>query len=306
VASGVSKVYRTGAESVEALRDIDLVVDAGQFLAVMGPSGSGKTTLLNCLSGLDEIDEGRIEIDGEDLTAMSDGRRTAHRAKAMGFIFQAFNLIPVFTATENVELPLLLAGAAPRKARVAAQSTLTRVGLGHRLNHRPPELSGGEQQRVTIARALAGQPKIVWADEPTGNLDTETAAQVMGLLEELHHEGLTIILVTHDKEIGATAERRIEVRDGRIVSDERLRVRGGAAGAGGAAAGAARAGGAAARAAGGAARGGGTTDSADGQPTGPGRPPSGADQRPADANPPPPPRAKHRRGGERWRNTGSV
>jgi putative ABC transport system ATP-binding protein len=223
VATGVRKIYRTGAESVEALRDIDLVVEAGQFLAVMGPSGSGKTTLLNCLSGLDEIDGGRIEIDGEDLTAMSDARRTAHRAKAMGFIFQAFNLIPVFTATENVELPLLLAGAAPRKARAAAQDTLTRVGLGHRLNHRPPELSGGEQQRVTIARALAGQPKIVWADEPTGNLDTETAAQVMGLLDELHKDGLTIILVTHDKEIGATAERRIEVRDGRIVSDERLR-----------------------------------------------------------------------------------
>jgi len=188
----------------------------------MGPSGSGKTTLLNCLSGLDEIDAGKIMIGGEDLTAMSDARRTAHRAKAMGFIFQAFNLIPVFTSTENVELPLLLAGAAPKKARAAAQATLTQVGLGHRLNHRPPELSGGEQQRVTIARALAGQPMIVWADEPTGNLDTETAAQVMGLLAELHREGLTIILVTHDKEIGATAERRIEVRDGRIVSDEML------------------------------------------------------------------------------------
>jgi putative ABC transport system ATP-binding protein len=223
VASGVTKMYRTGAECVEALRGIDLVVEAGEFVAIMGPSGSGKTTLLNCLSGLDEIDGGRIEIDGEELTQMSDARRTAHRAKAMGFIFQAFNLIPVFTATENVELPLLLAGAAPRRARAAAQRTLSQVGLGHRLNHRPPELSGGEQQRVTIARALAGQPKIVWADEPTGNLDTETAAQVMALLGELHREGLTIVLVTHDKEIGGSAERRIEVRDGRIVSDVRLR-----------------------------------------------------------------------------------
>jgi putative ABC transport system ATP-binding protein len=223
VASGVRKAYRTGAETVEALRDIDLIVTAGEFLAIMGPSGSGKTTLLNCLSGLDDIDGGRIEVDGEELTAMSDAARTAHRAKSMGFIFQAFNLIPVFTATENVELPLLLAGVNSRQARAAAQRTLTRVGLGHRLNHRPPELSGGEQQRVTIARALAGRPKIVWADEPTGNLDTETAAQVLVLLNEMHAEGLTIILVTHDKEIGATAERRIEVRDGRIVADERLR-----------------------------------------------------------------------------------
>ncbi len=225
VASGVSKTYRTGAETVEALRHVDLIVSAGEFVAVMGPSGSGKTTLLNCLSGLDDIDGGRIEIDGEELTTMSDARRTAHRAKSMGFIFQAFNLIPVFTATENVELPLLLAGATPRKAHAAAQRTLARVGLGHRLNHRPPELSGGEQQRVTIARALAGRPKIVWADEPTGNLDTETAAQVLSLLNELHGEGLTVILVTHDKEIGGTAERRIEVRDGRIVADQRLRRR---------------------------------------------------------------------------------
>jgi putative ABC transport system ATP-binding protein len=224
VASGIHKVYRTGAATVEALRGIDLVVPAGEFLAVMGPSGSGKTTLLNCLSGLDDINSGQVIVDGEDLTAMTDARRTAHRARAMGFIFQAFNLIPVFTATENVELPLLLAGTPPREARAAAQSTLTRVGLGDRLTHRPPELSGGEQQRVTVARALAGRPKIVWADEPTGNLDSESAAQVMSLMGELHQEGLTLILVTHDREIGGTAERRIEVRDGRIVADERLRV----------------------------------------------------------------------------------
>ena len=221
-ATAVTKIYRTGAEYVTALRGIDLVVPAGEFLAIMGPSGSGKTTLLNCLSGLDDIDGGHIVIDGEDLTTMSDARRTRHRAQAMGFIFQAFNLIPVFTATENVELPLLLGGTPAREARAAAQRTLTQVGLGHRFNHRPTELSGGEQQRVTIARALAGQPKVVWADEPTGNLDTETAAQVMGLLGELHREGLTVILVTHDKEIGATAQRRIEVRDGQIVADERL------------------------------------------------------------------------------------
>src|SRR5436305_10966524 len=203
------------------MRGIDLTVAKGEFLAVQGPSGSGKTTLLNCLSGLDDIDAGSVVVAGEDIQAMSDARRTKHRAQAMGFIFQAFNLIPVFTATENVELPLLLAGKPAREARAAAQETLERVGLGHRLNQRPNELSGGEQQRVTVARALAGRPEIVWADEPTGNLDTETAGQVMDLLRELHAEGLTLILVTHDEGIGASAERRIVVRDGIIVADER-------------------------------------------------------------------------------------
>jgi putative ABC transport system ATP-binding protein len=222
VASGVRKTYRTGAESVDALKGIDLEVIAGQFVTVMGHSGSGKTTLLNCLSGLDDIDAGAVLMSGEDISAMSDARRTKHRASAMGFIFQSFNLIPVFTAIENVELPLLLAGASAREARAAAHRTLARVGLEHRINHRPNELSGGEQQRVTVARALAGRPQIVWADEPTGNLDSETAGQVMGLLRELHDEGLTVMLVTHDEEIGASAERRILVRDGVIVADELL------------------------------------------------------------------------------------
>ncbi len=222
VAKGVRKTYRTGAESVDALKGIDLTVSAGQFVSVMGHSGSGKTTLLNCLSGLDDIDAGAVFMSGEDISAMSDARRTKHRASCMGFIFQSFNLIPVFTATENVELPLLLAGVSAREARAAAHRTLARVGLEHRVNHRPNELSGGEQQRVTVARALAGRPQIVWADEPTGNLDSETAGQVMGLLRELHLEGLTIMLVTHDEEIGGSAERRIVVRDGEIVTDELL------------------------------------------------------------------------------------
>jgi len=222
-ATGVRKTYRTGAESVDALRGIDLAIDAGEFVAVMGPSGSGKTTLLNCLSGLDDIDEGSVVIGGESIHAMSDARRTKHRAEAMGFVFQAFNLIPVFTAAENVELPLLLAGADAGVARRAAVATLERVGLGHRIGHRPPELSGGEQQRVALARALAGRPAIVWADEPTGNLDTETAGQVMKLLGELHAEGLTLVLVTHDEEIGHSAQRRIVVRDGTVVADQRLR-----------------------------------------------------------------------------------
>jgi putative ABC transport system ATP-binding protein len=222
-ATDVVKRYHTGIEDVLALDQINLRIGAGEFVSVMGPSGSGKTTLLNCLSGLDDINSGTIHVNGKDIGAMRDGERTRHRAAAMGFIFQAFNLIPVFTATENVELPLLLSGAAPRDARTAAQETLARVGLGHRLNHRPTEMSGGEQQRVTIARALAGKPEIVWADEPTGNLDSETAGQVLDLLQQLHAEGLTLMLVTHDGDIGAAAERKIVVRDGHIVSDERLR-----------------------------------------------------------------------------------
>ena len=222
-ATGVGKTYRTGADTVEALKDVNLEVQAGEFVAVMGPSGSGKTTLLNCLSGLDDIDTGTVMVENRSIHELSDAERTRHRASAMGFIFQAFNLIPVFTATENVELPLLLAGESAKAARRAAHDTLRRVGLGHRLNYRPNELSGGEQQRVTVARALAGRPAIVWADEPTGNLDSETASAVMDLLHELHADGLTLMLVTHDKDIGAAAERRIEVRDGAIVADQRLR-----------------------------------------------------------------------------------
>jgi len=222
VAEAVRKVYRSGADEVVALQSLDLVVPHGQFLAVMGPSGSGKTTLLNCLSGLDEIDFGRVVVDGLSIHELSDKDRTRHRAKEMGFIFQAFNLIPVFTATENVELPLLLAGVNEEEARRRARETLDRVGLGHRLDRRPPELSGGEQQRVAIARALAGRPRLVWADEPTGNLDSEMAINVMELLSELHRSGLSLILVTHDSTVAAHADRLITVRDGRIVADELL------------------------------------------------------------------------------------
>ena len=221
VASEVTKIYRSGAEPVTALTDLSVSIPRGEFLAVMGPSGSGKTTFLNCLSGLDEIDAGSVVIEGQDIHRMSDQARTLYRAQKMGFIFQAFNLIPVFTSAENVELPLLLSGASPSDARRRAEETLDRVGLGHRKNHRPNELSGGEQQRVTIARALAGRPAIVWADEPTGNLDTETAGSVMALLHELNKEGLTIVLVTHDPAIGSTASRLIRMRDGRIESSEK-------------------------------------------------------------------------------------
>jgi putative ABC transport system ATP-binding protein len=222
VAEGVRKVYRSGGADVLALRGLDLIVPQGEFLAVMGASGSGKTTLLNCLSGLDEIDDGRVIVDGHSIHELSDAKRTRHRAETMGFIFQAFNLIPVFTATENVELPLLLARVPEREARERARETLTRVGLGHRLDRRPPELSGGEQQRVAIARAIAGRPRLIWADEPTGNLDSEMASSVMDLLSELHDEGLTLVLVTHDPTVAARADRLITVKDGEVVADERL------------------------------------------------------------------------------------
>ncbi|MFV6029268.1 ABC transporter ATP-binding protein [Streptomyces sp. NPDC056264] len=225
VATGVRKIYRTGSVEVTALLDLDLVVRHGEMVAVMGPSGSGKTTLLNCLSGLDDIDAGRVEVDGHDLFAMSDAARTEHRAHTMGFVFQAFNLIPVFSAVENVELPLLLVGTRTREAHRRALDMLDRVGLGHRIEHRPSEMSGGEQQRVTIARALAGRPAIVWADEPTGNLDSAMADQVMDLLCELNQdEGQTIVLVTHDSAIGARAPRLIRMRDGQLVDDVRQTV----------------------------------------------------------------------------------
>ena len=219
VADGVSKTYGTAAGQVHALDDVSIEVGTGEFVAIMGPSGSGKTTLLNCLSGLDDIDGGSVYLGGTEIHSLADAKRSRNRAEQMGFIFQSFNLIPVFTAAENVEMPLLLAGASPGEARRRAEETLARVGLGHRKDHRPNELSGGEQQRVTIARALAGRPAIVWADEPTGNLDTETARSVMDLLRELNREGLTLVLVTHDPAIGSTARRLIRMRDGRIEEE---------------------------------------------------------------------------------------
>ena len=219
VASGVSKVYRTAALEVTALRDIDLVIEPGDFTAVMGPSGSGKTTLLNCLSGLDDIDAGTVTVEGRNIHAMPDGDRTAHRARSMGFIFQSYNLIPVLSAAENVELPLLLIGIKPAEARGRARDMLDRVGLAERHQHRPNELSGGEQQRVAVARALVSQPAIVWADEPTGNLDSQMAASVLTLLQEVHAAGQTIVVVTHDAGIARSAWRLVRMQDGMIVDD---------------------------------------------------------------------------------------
>jgi putative ABC transport system ATP-binding protein len=219
VASGVTKVYRTAALEVPALRGIDLTIDRGEFLAVMGPSGCGKTTLLNCLSGLDDIDDGSVWVDGRDIHGMDDATRTTHRARHMGFIFQSYNLIPVLSAVENVELPLLLIGARPNKARSRARDILERIGLGARCEHRPNELSGGEQQRVAIARALVTRPAIVWADEPTGNLDSTMAASVLDLLREVHADGQTLVVVTHDAGIARSAWRLVRMQDGLIVDD---------------------------------------------------------------------------------------
>ena len=218
-ARGVRKIYRTGAVEFEALRGIDIDLGAGEMVTVMGPSGNGKTTLMNCLSGLDDIDAGTVVIDGEDISAMSDARRTDHRAGRMGFIFQSFNLIGVLSAVENVELPLLLGGSKPKAARSRAHDMLTRVGLDGRDKHRPAELSGGEQQRVAIARALVSEPAIIWADEPTGNLDSTTAGAVLDLLLEVHSSGQTLVIITHDADIGASGERLIEVRNGQIEYD---------------------------------------------------------------------------------------
>src|SRR4051812_49172162 len=219
-ARSVRKIYRSAGGEVLALNGINLRVERGEMVAVMGASGSGKTTLLNCLSGLDEIDGGNVLIEGRDLFAMSDAERTRHRAAAMGFIFQAFNLIPVFTAVENVELPLLLRNTPPRSARERALTMRAGGGLPPRPTPRPNELSGGKQRRVTIARALVGRPAIVWADEPTGNLDSAMATSVMDLLRQLNQEEeQTIVLVTHDSNIGASAGRLLRMRDGRFRSE---------------------------------------------------------------------------------------
>jgi putative ABC transport system ATP-binding protein len=216
-AKGVKKTYNTGTVTVEALRGVDLEVRSGEMVAVMGPSGSGKTTLLNTLSGLDEIDEGVIQIEGRDLAQMSDRERTKYRAANMGFIFQFYNLLPVLSAAENVEMPLLLNGhrTNAKEARRKAYGALEAVGLADQASQLPGELSGGQRQRVTIARALVNNPAIVWADEPTGDLDSATAREIMGLMRRLNREnGQTFVLVTHDPEIGAQSDRVITIRDG--------------------------------------------------------------------------------------------
>lgn len=216
------KVYGTGTKQVEALRGVNLKIEDGEFVAILGPSGSGKTTLLNCLSGIDSPTRGEIFFDGVAFHALSEEKKTEFRAKHMGFVFQFFNLIPVLTALENVLLPLKILGVNHDEALERARGMLQRVGLADKLNRFPSELSGGEQQRVAIARALVHNPKIVWADEPTGNLDSETGESVISLLEEMRNEHrTTLVIVTHDERIAKRADRVLIIRDGKIVKEER-------------------------------------------------------------------------------------
>ena len=218
---GVVKTYDTGTDQVHALRGVDFSAERGEMVAVMGPSGCGKTTLLNCLSGLDSVDSGTIWLEGQDLAGMSDRKRTDYRAKRMGFIFQVYNLLPVLSAVENVELPLLVSGIRPKEARLKATAALETVGLKEWARHRPAELSGGQRQRVTIARSLVNDPAIVWADEPTGALDSSTATEIMDLMRELNDRaGLTLVIVTHDQGVGDRCDRIVRMRDGEVVGQE--------------------------------------------------------------------------------------
>jgi putative ABC transport system ATP-binding protein len=224
-ARSVEKRYDTGEVRVNALRGVSFSVRRGEMLAIMGPSGSGKTTLLNCLSGLDAIDGGDVLIEGVSLGSMSDDERTDYRARRMGFVFQFYNLMPVLSAVENVELPLLVSHVPAKDARVRAMAALEMVGLAERAAHLPDELSGGQRQRCTIARALVNDPALVWADEPTGDLDSENAQEIVALMRQLNRDrGLTFLIVTHDISVGRATDRIVRMVDGQIVDEEVLEV----------------------------------------------------------------------------------
>jgi putative ABC transport system ATP-binding protein len=219
----VDKRYDTGKVVVHALRGVSFSVRRGEMVAIMGPSGSGKTTLLNCLSGLDAIDSGDVLIEGVSLGSMSDEERTDYRARRMGFVFQFYNLMPVLTAVENVELPLLVARVRASEARKRALEALAIVGLENRASHVPDELSGGQRQRVTIARALVNDPAIIWADEPTGDLDSENAEEVVAVMRRLNLErSLTLLIVTHDIAVGRATDKIVRMVDGQVVDEEIL------------------------------------------------------------------------------------
>src|SRR5688572_22574112 len=220
-ARGLAKTYGEGHARVEALRGIDLAVQAGEFLAIMGPSGSGKSTLLHLLAGVEQPTSGQVLLEGRDLAQLDDDERTLIRRRRMGFVFQHFNLLPTLTAAENVTLPLLLDGVSPQEAQRRGTTSLALVNMEHRQTHLPSELSGGEQQRVAVARALVIEPALLLADEPTGNLDSEAGQQVVDLLRRLVRErGQTIVIVTHDAEVAAQADSIVHVRDGRLEPAE--------------------------------------------------------------------------------------
>ena len=217
------KTYRTDDVEVHALRGVSLQVPRGEMVAIMGPSGCGKTTLLNCLSGLDTINSGLILINSDDINKMSDNKRTEFRAKQMGFVFQFYNLLPVLSAIENVELPLLVSGTKTREARSKAEASLDLVHLREWAQHKPSQLSGGQRQRVMIARALVNSPAIVWGDEPTGDLDTTNADEIMSLITDLNRQhNQTFVIVTHAPEVAARCHRIVFMKDGQIVREEIL------------------------------------------------------------------------------------
>jgi putative ABC transport system ATP-binding protein len=216
----VHKVYDMGAEQVRALNGVDLDIERGEYVAIMGASGSGKSTLMNLLGCLDTPSAGSYRLNGTEVQGLGDTELAAIRNREIGFVFQTFNLLARTDALHNVELPLIYGGLPRRERREKARRALERVGLGDRMHHQPNELSGGQRQRVAIARALVNDPSILLADEPTGNLDSVTSGEIMGLFDELHQGGDTVILVTHEQEIAAHARRRVQLRDGQVLSDE--------------------------------------------------------------------------------------
>jgi putative ABC transport system ATP-binding protein len=214
----VHRVYHTGRVDVRALDGLDLTIQHGEFLAVVGPSGSGKSTLMNIVGCLDRPTDGRYLLDGLDVAELDDDGLAALRSRSIGFVFQSYNLLPRTTALENVATPLAYQGVRRKEREARARETLERLGLGDRLTHEPAELSGGQQQRVAIARALVTEPAIILADEPTGNLDSTSGTEVMGILRELHASGRTVLLITHDADVATFADRQVHVRDGRLVA----------------------------------------------------------------------------------------